>query len=107
MDYLWAVTNFWAGHFIFPFGILLLALAFIIAARGGMNNPQSSVAGVICATGAACVAVELPGLAKLDLPGWGTFTGAIAILVIVLYWWRWWQQPGAVAQGHDAGTHPG
>jgi hypothetical protein len=81
-----SVINFWAAHFVFGFGFLLFIVAAILAVA--RNLSVGTVLRVICAVGAACMLSEVPGLLNVQLGGWLTAAGTVAVFALVLLLWR-------------------
>ena len=91
MERIWSIIQFWAAHFVFGFGFILLIIgALLVFARRGrdLSAQQNNVVRVMYAVGAACMLSEVPGLLNLDVGGWLTAAGALAVFAVVFYWWR-------------------
>ena len=87
---LWRIISFWAGHFVFGCGFILLIIGILLAYTGGgpASIQQVNVLRVVTAVGAACITSEVPGLLKLRIARWLTAAGARAVFAAVFFWWR-------------------
>ena len=84
---MWEIINFWAGHFVFGAGALLVLISAALAYRTGTPAQRNAVLKTMCAIGAACIAAEVPGLLSLQLGTWLSGAGALAVFFIVFWWW--------------------
>jgi hypothetical protein len=85
----WRIIGFWAQHFVFGIGCILVVLGAYIAYHGAppATAQQDAVLKTMVALGAGCVAAEIPGLINLQLGRWFTGAGAIAVFAIVFWGW--------------------